>query len=280
MTPVRFIAFVLSLMAGQALADPQPGLTVLSESGFETVLADKDVIFCARDADTGQEWRYQPSRGGDRYRPFSTFKIPNLVIALETGVAQSLDDQRLWQIEQRPPSDFWPESWKQDQTLASAFRRSAVWYFRDLAREIGGQRYRQWLDHFNYGNASAPDGDDLFWLNGPLAISPCEQVSFIQALWSGRFDVSDETLAALREVSLLEQFPGRRLYGKTGAGSVGNEGFDGAFEGWLVGWVERAEAGMVAYALYVRGPDYKSIERFRKQMSVGFLQSAGVLPQT
>ncbi|MEE4296209.1 MAG: penicillin-binding transpeptidase domain-containing protein, partial [Wenzhouxiangella sp.] len=186
-------------------------------------------------------------------------------------------DQRPWRREERPPSDYWPEAWKQDQTLVSAFRRSAVWYFRDLALEIGGERYRWWLDHFNYGNALAPDGDDLFWLNGPLTISPCEQVTFIEGLWSGRFDVSEKSLAALREVSLIEAFSDRRLYGKTGAGSVGND-FDGEFEGWLVGWVERNGAGPVAYALYVRGGDYPSIAGFRKEMSVGFLRSAGVLP--
>ena len=277
--PVRFLLAALSLMVMDAFADADSNLTALSGAGFETELAGKDVIFCARDAGTGQEWRFQPSRGGERHRPFSTFKIANLVIALESGVARSLDDERPWRIEHRPPMDFWPESWKQDQTLASAFRRSAVWYFRDLALEIGGDRYRWWLDHFNYGNGLAPDGNDLFWLNGPLALSPCEQVTFIEGLWAGRFRVSARTLAALHEVSLIEEFPAVRLYGKTGSGSVGAQAFDSEFEGWLVGWVERDQADPVAYALYVRGPDYRSIEQFRKRMSIAFLRASGVLPE-
>ncbi|MEE4296996.1 MAG: penicillin-binding transpeptidase domain-containing protein, partial [Wenzhouxiangella sp.] len=127
---MRLISVVLLLMLVESSVGSESMTVVLNESGFENALAGKDVIFCARDLDSGQEWRFRPSRGDERHRPFSTFKIPNLVIALETGVALSLDDQRPWRREERPPSDYWPEAWKQDQTLVSAFRRSAVWYFR------------------------------------------------------------------------------------------------------------------------------------------------------
>jgi beta-lactamase class D len=201
-----------------------------------------------------------------------------LIIALETGVAPALDHHRAWMSERRPSFDFWPEDWKQDQTLASAFRRSAVWYFRDIALEVGGARYRSWLEHFSYGNQRAPDDNDIFWLGGPLAISPREQVDFLDGLLTGRFDVQQTTLEALRKVSLLRERSGHRLHGKTGAGSLQGGGFDEAFEGWLVGWIERPEQLPVVFALYVSAPDFQSIARFRLEMSTRLLQRMGALP--
>lgn len=50
------------------------------------------------------------------------------------------------------------------------------------------------------------------------------------------------------------------------------------FEGWLVGWVECADAAPVTYALFVRGPSYASIAQFRGTMARSFLHRAGAWP--
>ncbi|MEE4637654.1 MAG: penicillin-binding transpeptidase domain-containing protein [Wenzhouxiangella sp.] len=259
---------------------PAAGDAVIDLAGpdVDRDLSGRDLVFLARDLATGQESAIQPDRVDDRHSPFSTFKIPNLIIALETGVAPGLDQQRAWVSDRRPSFDFWPEDWKQDQTLASAFRRSAVWYFRDIAVEVGGPGYRSWLDRFSYGNQRAPDDNDIFWLGGPLAISPREQVDFLDGLLTGRFDVQQTTLEALREVSLLRERSGHRLHGKTGAGRRQGGGVDEAFQGWLVGWIERPEQLPVVFALYVGGPDFQSIAQFRLQMSTRLLQRMGALP--
>src|SRR5690606_35531926 len=106
-----------------------------------------------------------PSRADERQPPFSSFKIPNLLIALETGVAQNLDRRIPWDPARRPAASYWPKDWRQDQTLATAFTRSAAWSFQDLALEIGTERYRDYLRRFAYGNANAPAGSDSFWLD-------------------------------------------------------------------------------------------------------------------
>ena len=54
--------------------------------------------------------------------------------------------------------------------------------------------------------------------------------------------------------------------------------FDGAFEGWLVGWVEKPDGNAVAFALYVRGPSFESISASRHQMAARFLRAIGALP--
>jgi beta-lactamase class D len=63
--------------------------------------------------------------------PWSTLKILNALIALETGVATGPDFAIPWdrQPRERP-------KWNQDQTLRSAVERSGAWYFQELARRV------------------------------------------------------------------------------------------------------------------------------------------------
>jgi beta-lactamase class D len=261
-----------------AIAAEPAGLEVIADPGIPVELDGRDAIFYAIDLENGQRFAWAPERADERYTPYSTFKIPNLLIALETGVARSVNDVRQRDPERRPAQPWWSEAWREDQALAQAFRRSTVWYFQDVALEVGGPRYREMLEAFGYGNAMAPDDNDTFWLVGPLAISPREQAEFIVRLVRGGLPVRPENLAALAEVSLLETRDGYRLHGKTGSGPVDGSDMDGPFAGWLVGWVERPDAAPVAYALYVRGSSFDSIAAFRGEMARSFLHRIGAWP--
>src|SRR5687768_5470995 len=87
-------------------------------------------------------------RAAVRYPPCSTFKIPNTLIALETKVAP---DPAL-PIAYDPQRDGEQHgAWSRDQDLASAFRVSAAWYYREIARRVGPERMREWVNHFEYG---------------------------------------------------------------------------------------------------------------------------------
>ncbi len=239
----------------------------------------REVVFMAVDLETGAQWAVAPEGLDERRAPFSTFKIPNLLIALDSGAATSLEHRIDWDPDRRPVGEHWPAGWAQSQTLASAFRRSAVWYFRDLALAIGGPIYRDRLAAFEYGNAAAPDGSDLFWLDGTLAISVREQVEFLARLVRGELPVEPASTAALREVARLDERSGHVLYGKTGAGPAAPGDFDGPFLGWLVGWVERPERAPVAYALFATAPDWASIARFRREAAERLLGDAGLWPE-
>ena len=278
---VRLLVVEMAMLAtvGAGVADVVDIGMLDSADRLEKLIGERDVIFYAIDLETDVHFGYQPARKDERHIPYSTFKIPNLVIALETGVASSLQHERAWNQQRRPAQSYWPEDWRQNQTLESAFRRSAVWYFQDIAVEVGGERYRRMLSEFQYGNAEAPDSNDEFWLDGPLAISPAEQAYFLRRLIIGELQVEPSALDSLREVSLLEETAGHRVYGKTGSGPVGSgdERFEGAFEGWLVGWMERQDAAPVVYALYVQGPDFDSIRSFRREMSISFLRAIGAI---
>lgn len=266
-----------------AAAVEKPAAREIDRAAFRDVIGDRDVVFFALDGETGAAFALDPARAGERHPPFSSFKIPNLMIALETGVAPDLDHRRKWDPARRPAASFWPQDWRQDQTLASAFTRSAAWYFQDLARDIGTERYRRYLSRFGYGNVNVPEGSDSFWLGGSdpagnILISPREQAMFMLAAVEGRLGLRKSTLDALAEVAALKSKDGVTLYGKTGSGPVRAGDFDGAFEGWLAGWVVRPARKPLAYALYARGPSYTSILRFRREMSEALLKRIGALP--
>lgn len=274
LTCLFFAAGMLSSLAWASQTD----WTNLEESMSPEALADRTVIFYALDLASNEGYVLAADRVDERHRPYSTFKIPNLLIALETGVETSPQSSREWDESRRPATEFWPKGWKQKQTLAMAFRRSAVWYFRDIALEVGGPAYRHWLTRYDYGNAETPDNNDVFWLRGPLEISVLEKVEFIRRLIGDELPVRYSSLQQLVEVSRFEQRDGYVLHGKTGSGPVGDD-FEGPFEGWLIGWVDRPELSPVAFVLFVEGPDFASIRTFRKDMSLHFLQQSGFWPE-
>jgi beta-lactamase class D len=260
---------------GQDLVDlGRPANADLTEE-----IGDRDVVFYAENVSSEERFAYRSDALDERHAPWSTFKIPNLLIVLETSAARSLQEERVWDEQRRPAESYWSDDWKQNQTLETAFKRSAAWYFQDLAQEVRGERYREVLGRFAYGNADAPDGNDSFWLGGPLAISPREQVAFLVRLVSGQLDLQQTSIDALRSVSLLNESDGYALYGKTGSGPVISGDFEGRFHGWLVGWVEKPDATSVAFALYVNGPSFQSIGAFRYRMAARFLRMIGALPQ-
>src|SRR5690606_23411759 len=189
------LTLLLLLTAGFAQAeiiDISPEV----DAEYRQAIGERELVFYAIDLESNKHYAYNPSAVETRKTPFSTFKIPNLIIALESGVA-TLDQHRAWDASKRPASSFWPETWKKDMALAEAFRRSAVWSFRDLAVDVGVDRYRTLLTSYNYGNAEVPDGSDNFWLTGELAISPTEQALFPENLPSDGLSVSKATLEAL-----------------------------------------------------------------------------------
>lgn len=254
------------------LAELDPHLLSISLSKLE-------ITFCALDLANGEAVALNAKDVEKRHPPWSSFKIANLIIALETGTARGLDHRRRWDPKRRPDRPYWPAAWRRDHTLRTAFRQSVPWYFRDVALEVGANRYRSDLACFDYGNAVVPDKSDAFWLGGPLEISAWEQMLFIKRLISGEFALSPRTLSAVRQVSMVKSEGDYALHGKTGSGPLQRDDFEGPFEGWFTGWVERKGVPSASYALYVQGPDYQSIRTARMEIAEILLVGAGLLPE-
>lgn len=276
--PMALLGVGLLCGQGKVFAEAV-AIHVDAESTLGRLVAEREITFYAIDAGTEKHYAYNLPRSRIRYTPYSTFKIPHLLIALETGAVDSLHAEKSWDNNRHPAQDFWPASWRRSHTLASAFQHSVPWYFKELTGDIAAEQYRRWLARFAYGNADVPAGSDDFWLEGPLAVSAVEQARFIARLAAGELGVSAGALEALKSVSVLEEGEDYRWHGKTGAGPVDAENMDGAFAGWLVGWVETQAGDPVGYALYVRGPDFAAIRDLRREAVALFLREIQVLPR-
>ncbi len=210
---------------------------------------------------------FDPSDGGrivvtDRERadaaflPASTFKIPNALIALETGVVADADSIIFpWDKVVR---DF--DAWNQDHSLRTAFKASAVPVFQDIARKIGPDRMQQYVNAFDYGNreiAGAPI--DTFWLNGNLRISAMQQIDFLQRLYRGELKASKQNQEIVRDIMYLEVTELGTLRGKTGAVGIGVAPGAKASLGWLVGWLEHGPNKPYFFALNLDVHDPKHL---------------------
>lgn len=194
--------------------------------------------FVLLDAQTGETVCHNAERARTRFLPASTYKIPNTLIALETGVASGPDFPLAWDSTVAPRRPWWPETWARNHTLRSALPNSVVWYYQELARRIGSARMQAHVDRFAYGNRDISGGIDQFWLTGGLRISPLEQVDFLRRFYFGQLAVSERSTQIAQDLLVLEEKPGYRLSGKTGWAGLGDSSAPQI--GWLVGYVERA----------------------------------------
>nr|WP_242544841.1 penicillin-binding transpeptidase domain-containing protein [Corallococcus sp. NCSPR001] len=214
------------------------------------VVSQHPGCFGLMNLETGQVTFNGSSLCQERLAPASTFKIPHALIALEEGVLKP-DEVFRWDGPHRSI-----EAWNQDQTLDTAMRRSALWVFQELATRLGREREEAWMRRLQYGNADASGDITLFWLGGPLRISPEEQLQFLARLYRGQLPVSAATQETVKRT--LVQGPqtvahvrdgidmggpwkeGAVLSAKTGALTLPAENLT-----WLVGHVATKEGAYV-----------------------------------
>src|SRR5690606_907372 len=121
-------------------AAPPPDLAPL--------FGDVQGTFVLLDLRTGERVVHDAERARTRYVPASTYKIPNTLIALETGVASGADFALAWDSTTAPRESWWPDAWARDHTLRTALPASVVWFYQELARRIGAERTRDYLERF------------------------------------------------------------------------------------------------------------------------------------
>jgi beta-lactamase class D len=226
--------------------------------GLALALAAASAVAAAEDVFEGREGCFILQEGGatrplertgtfcaERVSPCSTFKIPNSLVGLETGVIADEGTVLKWDGVKRSR----PE-WNRDHTLASAIKVSAVWYYQELARRVGAERMQTLLSAIPYGNADISGGIERFWLGGSLQVSPNEQVAFLERLRLSQLPFSERSQRIVRDI-LLQESPGPIAY----RGKTGSCGFDGAPDhGWWVGWVE-TDGQATVFAMLVRGEE-------------------------
>ena len=283
---VMALAIALALVTGCAATSvnsPEPRAlisepTVASQPAVTSSLPSFDWTkydlanegcFFVRDVVTGDERISDTDRCNMRRPPFSTFKIPNALIGLHLGILDGPDARMIWDQAKYPSKPWWPQGWARDQPLRSAMAISAVPLFRRLATEIGADKMQSFVDAFHYGNRDISGGLDRFWLDGALRISAREQVDFISELARRQLPIDQHAQQSIREVLRRSQHTlanrTANLFGKTGGGHASDRPTDETAPivvGWMVGWVETANATL-AYALWTEAPSFPAVTQRR-----------------
>ena len=189
-------------------------------------------------------------RARQRFGPASTFKITNSLIALETGVVKDADEVIPYGGKPQRVKE-----WERDMSMREAIAVSNVPVYQELARRIGLERYKAWLERLKYGNREIGTVVDRFWLDGPLAISAVEQARFVALLAQNKLDASARSQSMVRDIMRQEERNGAVLFAKTGwTGKIG----------WWTGWVER-DGGVFAFSLNI---DMQNMSDGPKRISI------------
>jgi beta-lactamase class D len=228
---IRLIATIVALL----LLAPAASQAVEERTDLARHFTDAGVsgTFVLLDERTGRTLTSDLGRARTAFLPGSTFKIPNSLIALETGVSTGPDFRLDWDPAVAPREPWWPESWAGPQTMRTALRDSVIWYYQELARRIGPRRMQAYVNRFAYGNRDISGGIDQFWLTGGLRTTPLEQVRFLRRFYRERLGVSRRSTRFVKDVIVLERTPSYALSGKTGWVRTAQQ------IGWLVGYLER-----------------------------------------
>ncbi|MBK9801210.1 MAG: class D beta-lactamase [Bacteroidetes bacterium] len=141
---------------------------------------------------------YNQNQYNQTFSPASTFKIFNSLIGLETGVINDKHFVIHWDSVARNPV------WDKDHDLQTAFTNSTVWYYQELARRVGEQRMKYWLDKSNYGNTDTSGGIDQFWLTGGLRISPKQQIDFLKQLHDNQLPFSKRSVDIVKDIMITK----------------------------------------------------------------------------
>ncbi|WP_067606674.1 penicillin-binding transpeptidase domain-containing protein [Nocardiopsis listeri] len=196
----------------------------------------------------------------ERAVPASTFKLPNTLIALETGVVSDLDE-------------VVSDGGEDELSLRESLPTPDVSLHQEVAERIGYDRMSTWVDRFDYGNRKVgEDGElDRFWVDGPLEITAVEQTTFLAALVRADLPVEVGHQEALREMLEIERGDDYALYGRTGLGAEADP-----VPGWWVGWVENGD-DLHTFALRL-DMDEDTDPELRESLGRDFLVELDVLP--
>ena len=240
-----------------------------------TIQEELEAIFTKRgvegtifiiNAATGQKYVAYPERAKTPFLPASTFKIPNTLIAMEEAVISSPDEVFKWDGEVR-----FVDAWNQDHSLRTAFPVSCVWFYQELARRVGNERYLQYLKQLNYGNMVTGPDVTRFWLDGDLRITAEEQISFLKKVHKNVLPFQPEHFKLLKEIMFVERTDDYSMYAKTGW-AVRDDGE----HTWYVGYVEKgSEVWFFATNIEIKSNDDA---QFHKEITREALKLIGVIP--
>jgi len=202
--------------------------------------------------------------------PASTFKITNSIIAIETGVVKNDSTIFKWNGEKRRNKNL-----EQDLTLKEAFHYSCVPCYQEIARDIGVEKMKEYIDLLNYGHIKV---DSLtledFWLIGDSHINQFEQIEFLKHFYESNLPISERTETIMKHMMIQDENETYKISGKTGwsyANKLDN--------GWFVGYIE-VNDNIYYFATNItpkQGFDINTFPAIRKNVTFETFKALGIL---
>lgn len=202
--------------------------------------------------------------------PASTYKIPNSIIALETGVVENDSTIFKWDGKKR---SF--KSWEQDLMFKQAFHYSCVPCYQEVARKVGVERMNESVKKLEYGAMQIDSSNlDLFWLEGESKITQFEQIDFLERFYHSELAISKRTDQIMKKMIVIEENEQFKLSGKTGWSVRGEQD-----NGWFVGFLELKDKTyfFATNIEPVEGCDINTFSRIRKEVTYRALKELGVM---
>ncbi len=219
------------------------------ELKIQDLFKGKEGTMVLRNLKTQQTYLYNKKRSMKRLTPESTFKVSNALIGLQTNAVRDEYEVKRWDGVIR---EF--ETWNRDHSLASAMRESAIWFYQDMARDVGETSMQGFIDRMKYGNQDISGGIDLFWLDSSLEISAVEQVDFIEKLVQENLPFEEKHQKTVKRMMIQDEQDTYTLHGKTGTRLSDFK------LGWYIGFVEtRKDTWVFAVNINGSGTEAKNI---------------------
>ncbi len=180
------------------------------------------------------------------YAPESTFKIALSLMGFDAGILKDAEHPE-WPYKKE--YELYLNVWKYPHNPRTWIRDSCVWYSQVLTRQLGMKRFQDYVDAFRYGNQDLSgekgqnNGLTHAWLSSSLAVSPQEQIQFLQKIVNKELPVSQAALDKTKAILFIQELAGGwKLYGKTGNGRQLSSDKNHKLplqHGWFVGWIEK-----------------------------------------
>jgi len=191
--------------------------------------------------------------------PLATFDIVQSLIAIQTGVVK--DDTSRFPWRRPDPDSLFPaihepetDPCRYSNTLRQAFLFSCESErgFGELARRIGKDTLKKWIDSLGYGNKDMSGAIDSFWLNKGMKVTADEQLGLMKKLYFDQLPFYQRTQQVVRGMMQKEGNANYSLTYKTATGLNGA----GHAASWILGWIEENKhAYFFVLNLEAAGPD-------------------------
>lgn len=199
------------------------------------------------------------------YAPESTFKIALSLMGFDSGIFKNETNPE-WQFKEG--YTHYINVCKGSHNPRTWMRDSCVWYSQVLTQKLGMDKFKNYLEKFNYGNQDIAgdkgknNGLTHAWLSSSLEISPLQQTQFLQKLIDNQLQISGKSQQITKEILFREELPGGwKLYGKTGNGRQLNADKTQKLDlqhGWFVGWIEK-NGRVITFASHIKDDQKQNI---------------------